>query len=226
MVFLIIMSAFSTFVPQVKAQETYVTIQQAKLPIGLSGVSSVWTGKYIYVFGGAYRPAGVEEDRGVDTIFQYDPFSDTLMQMSAKLPRPTWYTQSFYDGNYIYILEGAILQTSKLEIWRYDLVKDEITVMSAKQPYFVVGGTGVWTGEYLYCFGGYDGYGWRNDIFRYNPKTDTVNVMGAKLPYGISAIPEQKVYDGRSIYIFLGRNRPLASKLTAIPSISLPRVCR
>lgn len=105
----------------------------AQLPSGRSYTSAVWTGSAAYLFGGG-TVCGTYCT--TDQIVRYDPATDTVSVMSAKLPTPRYGTSAVWTGTHAYIFGGvtASTNTEHAQILRYDPVVDQLDVLSATLP--------------------------------------------------------------------------------------------
>lgn len=166
------------------AKSDSIEIQEATLPSSRARASAVWTGEFVYIFGGT----AVVDDTSVrtDEIVRYDPATDTTILMSAKLPTGRKGTSAVWDGQHAYVFGGVDENKSRLdEILRYDPETDSIEIMAATLPTGRHGTAAIWTGDHAYIFGGCgaDLCG-KKEILRYDPTTDTLTVMSAELPVG------------------------------------------
>lgn len=127
--------------------------------------SAVWDGRYAYMFGGEDMAAHHFGPFG--EILRYDPDSDQVTGMQARLPSPRGYTAAAWDGTYAYIFGGAVesgyTAGYTADVVRYDPRLDRAVVvdslpsprigMAAAQvgsSTFLLGGVGpAWTGEVL-----------------------------------------------------------------------------
>jgi hypothetical protein len=87
----------------------------------LYSMSAVWAGSCAYLFG------GYDGYSYYDSILKYDPTSNTLTTMSAKLPTGLKWSSAIWTGNHAYIFGGnQYYDTPTDQILRYDPVTDSI----------------------------------------------------------------------------------------------------
>lgn len=186
-----------------------LAVMGAKLPTRLHGASAVWTGEHAYVFGGI-EMTGVngETTRYLDSVVRYDPATDSIATMTAKLPSGRYLTSAVWDGAYAYVFGGARKTTPEPtdEILRYDPATDTLVVMGAKLPTARAGTAAIWDGTRAYVLGGYDRVTagtYLGQIVRFDPTTDATSVMSATIPRGYGPAA---AYAGRAAYVFGGNN--------------------
>lgn len=169
------------------------------LPTGRTWTAAAAHGDFIYVFGGS-SGLGVL----LDEILRYDPGSDTLTVMEARLPTPRDGMSAVSDGTSIYLFGGATLAGEVADILRYDPSGDTLTLVG-QLPSTRRLTSAVWTGSEAYVFGGVTDQDtrWLDDVLRFRPDTADVDLVG-HLP-GRRAVT-CAVWSGLHAYIFAGRN--------------------
>jgi len=177
---------------------------KSTLPSGRNFTSAVWTGTYVFIFGGAgdCAASGCVQ---LNEIVRYDPTSDSVQVMSATLPgQPEQgnplggpgriQTSAIWDGQNAYIFGGCCGSDQPNDIGhfnsrivRYNPGSDTTTTMSATLPFGRSGTSAVWDGQNAYVFGGM----WcsskttcadTDQIVQYNPAADASGVKTATLP--------------------------------------------
>lgn len=167
------------------------------LPDPVCDMPAIWTGTYAYVFGGYMAPSQTS-----DKIVRYDPSTDTITVMNAKLPTygfPVYSMSAVWDGNYAYLFGGY----GSDDILKYDPTNDQITTTNAHLPTATKWTSAVWTGQYAYIFGGRHSSGVTNQIVKYDPIADYATPVSATLPENVMAT--SAVWTGSHAYIFGGR---------------------
>lgn len=186
------------------ARADQVSVMGATLPGSRSGMSAVWDGANVYVFGGLGYLR-------YDQIVRYNPATDTTTTMNAVLPTGRSALTAVWDGSNAYVFGGYGYDTTcscdrqMSQIVRYNPSTNAVTTMGATLPIGRAGASAVWDGTNVYVFGGLHGSlgsPGLTDIVRYNPATDTVTTMGAALPTGSHSA--SAIWDGTSAYIFGG----------------------
>ncbi|MFN2610071.1 MAG: hypothetical protein ABR507_04250 [Actinomycetota bacterium] len=191
-----------------------VTTMAATLPDDRGFTNAVWSGKYAYILsGGTYAtaPEGLWLIPGIGnsgygtpaylswgySISRYDPATDTLTVMNAKLWDSTGTTSAVWANGYVYVFDlppaqGAHYSNGTVGIdveaqyqngtmspnvelgkafWRiarYDPATDSVTEMSAKMDRYWR--SAIFDGNFVYLFGGHDETWWRTAIVRYSLK--------------------------------------------------------
>ena len=133
------------------------------------GTTSIFDGKHIYIFGGR------DFDDFYDSILRFDPKTEEITTMKAKLPEPTVGAAAVWTGEYIYFFGGSwggILPKKYDRILRYDPEKDNITTMNSTLTYGRSGLAATFDGESIYVIGGSDGKQFSRDVFKYFPKNN------------------------------------------------------
>lgn len=197
-----------------------VVVAGATLPTGRRDTAAVWDGRYAYVFGGQ---ADQGPDYGyLDDILRYDPATDAVSRMAARLPTPRAGMVAVWDGQAAWLLGGVwkhdVLDpstgrirtvTEYLEdIVRYDPASNSVITAPARLPVGRGAASGVWDGKGVLVFGGLNASTgvarYLDDIVRFDPLSGTAAAMGATLPTGRDAAPA--VWDGAVAYVFGGYN--------------------
>ena len=73
----------------------------ATLPTSRIFTSAVWDDKYAYIFGGQANETDLDE------ILRYNPSTDTLQTLPAKLPFRTEASMAIWNGSAAYIFGGG-----------------------------------------------------------------------------------------------------------------------
>lgn len=87
-----------------------VTLLTTRLPQPLQGASAVWSGRFIYIFGG----------EGSDQILQFDPTDESITILDDRLPAELYFSAAFWDGRSAYIVGGSTASAPSAQILRYD----------------------------------------------------------------------------------------------------------
>jgi Ca2+-binding RTX toxin-like protein len=181
----------------------------------LYSMSAVWAGNCAYLFG------GYDGYAYYDSILKFDPTSNQVTTMSARLPTPSKWSSAVWTGNYAYVFGGnQYYDTPTNQILRYDPTTDTITTIIAGLPQKVFFTSAVWTGAYAYIFGGnLDPSGTVTDkIFQFDPASETSTTVKEALPSarrGTSA-----VWNGQCAFIFGGDTWPPQAFLNEIVKFS------
>lgn len=181
-----------------------LTVMNATLPSGRAETASAWDGRHAYVFGGISYGLGWTLS---DEILRYDPSTDTLTTMRARLPYGLAGASAVWSGEYAYVFGGRAPRAqggSNLSdlIFRYDPVHDEISTMGARLPQGRDLASAVWDGRSALLFGGEMGDTYSAEILRYDPATDRVTTMLATLPS--ARMGSSAVWDGHAALVFGG----------------------
>lgn len=200
------------------------TVANARLTAGgLTGTSAVWDGRdrpdagcpggCAYVFGGI-QPGNRNYK---DTILRYNPTTDTIATMSAKLPTPRSYTGAVWNGTHAFLLGGCCGSLDGAhdrnfrDVLVYDPVADVARLSAAQVPSVSPGAydfpSGFWDGRYLYIYGGSTRleavpFG----IYRFDPQTDTAVDLQVAVPNAWNSVSAG--WDGRAGYFFGGCHAP------------------
>ncbi len=132
-------------------------ILPVKLPHVRAHTSAVWDGKNAYIFGGGYINETFEYEF-LDDILKFDPATNKIAIMEAKLPSPRAYTSAIWDGHNAYVFGGETRINGSVvyldEVVRYNPLADEVAVLPQRLPTPREGTVAVWTGSVAYVFGG------------------------------------------------------------------------
>lgn len=93
-----------------------VTLLSTKLPQRLSFASAVWSGRFIYIFGGGLEPGPLLADQ----ILRFDPTDESITVLPDRLPAPWSAGDAFWDGHSAYIVGGSTAGGPSNQILRYD----------------------------------------------------------------------------------------------------------
>lgn len=186
-------------------------------PSGMpGGAASVWTGRYLYTFGGIV----CHDETCVPTtaIHRVDPASGLASLMSARLPGAAVLPSAVWSGRYAYVFGGYCEGEPCADgagIVRYDPLLDTVETMKAELPSPRAATYAIWapipTPECPagcgYVFGGCCSA--NNEIVRYDPIADHVSVAAAfpsNSAGGRWSAPA--VWSGRYAYVFGGVTCP------------------
>jgi len=150
------------FEPVTSAETVPVEILPVKLPHVRAHTSAVWDGKNAYIFGGWY--INVTRVEFLDDILKFNPATNELTTMQARLPTARAYTSAIWDGSNAYIFGGQtrLINESEItldEIVRYNPSTDEVSILPQRLPSPRHATVAVWNGSAAYIFGGRDGIG-------------------------------------------------------------------
>jgi len=203
-------------------------IRPARYPSIISDLSCVEDSatNQIYCFGGVFR-AGTDKPQ-TDLIVKYDPLTDTLTPLEARLPTirdglscvESSATQKIYClGGYWQEFEctqmeewgcvaGTVYPHYIDDILEFDPGTGNITTRPVQLPpsaarteFSCVEDSSTQT---IYCFGGSDSSGRKDQIFSYDPATDTVTIQSATLPSPRSSLSCVQDSSTGKIYCFGG----------------------
>lgn len=197
-----------------------VRVMGGVLPTARSETSAVWDPRNrprvgcrqgcAYIFGG--QENGPCCTHFLSDIVRYNPATDTVAVMSARLPDIRGYTSAVFDGTYVYAFGGYRAACSTVcvefdEIVRYDPVADVAVVMDARLPSTRSWTSAVWDGRHAYVLGGTDysrssSRPYLDEIVRYDPIADRAELMSSRLPSPRSRT--SAVWAGSSAYVFGG----------------------
>jgi len=131
-----------------------------RLPHVRAHTSAVWDGKNAYIFGGGYINKTLRYEF-LDDILKFNPATNEIAMMEAKLPSPRAYTSAIWDGHNAYIFGGRTTTNGSVtyldEVVRYNPLADEVSVLPQSLPTPREGSVAVWTGSAAYIFGGRNG---------------------------------------------------------------------
>lgn len=164
---------------------TSAVILQVKLPHVRADSSAVWDGKDAYIFGGWYVDE-LNQAQYLDDIVRFNPDTNEVVTMNAKLPTRRAFTSAVWDGRYAYVFGGQseLVNGTGIdldEIVRYDPSTDTMQVLPVKLPFGTEAAMAVWTGSEAYIFGG-------GDIFHGGNLRDNIVMM--------SVTPESNQWSG------------------------------
>jgi hypothetical protein len=172
-------------------------VLSSKLPTPRYGTSTVWDGRYAFIFGGV-------QSQPTDQIVRYDSVTGGVQILSGRLPSSRWSTSAVFDGSrYAYVFGGSRVPLASQvdEIVRFDTTTGAVDVLPGRLPTSRWGTSAVWTGSVAYVFGGRQDNISKADIVRFDPATGLAATVGS-LPaprFGTSA-----VWDGTYAYILGG----------------------
>lgn len=171
-----------------------LTVMSARLPCVVS--TAAWLNGAAYLF----CDINSTDDTFDDAVLRYDPTSDSLTMMKARIPTARTGMSSAAAGRYIYLFGGGPRYFRLTpDILRYDPVADVLQVMSAQLPTGLYWTSAVWDGQAIYVVAGYP---WNDRILRYDPASEVVTVVKSRLARAKDSTGS--VWDGRYIYILGG----------------------
>lgn len=173
---------------------------------GGTGTSAVWNGQYAFIFGGISLSDGSFKDH----ILRYDPATNGITTMAAKLPTPRAYTSAVLMGAEIYLFGGLNGLSQSAQILRYSPATDTLQVMPHTLPTVRYGTAAVAFGGSAYVIGGSSG---ASQIVRYTPGSAPVVVTSSLVPGRSDA---SAFYDGSSIHILGGLQEGAGARLDLI----------
>lgn len=184
---------------KIDTRDRAVELARVELPAPRALTSAVWAGRYAYIFGGDDGP--LQRGNTSDDIVRYDPASDTVRTMEAKLPEALAATSAVWTGEYVYLFGGYNYRNqARGKIYRYDPATDTIAEMGATLSQARWGSSAAWDGRYAYVFGGRGWTAMYDQIDRYDPEEDTVTRSTTKMPYYLTSA----VWDGHNVLLFGG----------------------
>jgi hypothetical protein len=171
---------------------------------GGMGMSAIWNGKAVYLFGGKTSSESIEEAYS-DDVLEYTLLGSSVVV--AKLPHAMAGSSAIWDGTNAYIFGGMYVDNSSQihysdEIVRFNPDTNEVVTMNATLPTARALTSAVWDGRYAYVFGGQSNGTDLDEILRYDPSTDILQVLPVKLPFNSEA--SMAVWNGSAAYIFGG----------------------
>ena len=175
------------------------TTMSATLPGSRANLSTAWTGRYAYIFGG---DASTNYSTSVTSqIVRYDPAADATVVMPTRLPTARAGMGVAWDGTYVYLFGGYDYNNREVsEILRYHPATDTIETMGGRLSQSRWLASAVFDGTNFYVFGGRGFWNQYDRIDRYSPSTDTVTAMNSKL----RLFDTSAVWDGHNALIFGG----------------------
>ncbi|MEA3144541.1 MAG: hypothetical protein QOG31_1865 [Thermoplasmata archaeon] len=114
------------------------------------GSDAVWTGQYIYFFGGT--AAGVS---GTTAIHRFDPATNSIALMQGRTDSVES-KRSCWDGRFIFSFGGANAVGPTDTISKYDVAADTLTIMAGKLPTSRSQGGAFYYQNHCYYMGGSD----------------------------------------------------------------------
>lgn len=162
------------------------------LPQSEYGMASVWTGQYIYLFGGDYPSS--------NKIQRFDPVTETLVTMPSVLPVSGGQGGAGWDGQHAFLFapDGG----AQNMIIRYTPANGSIDIMNAHWPSSHGYNTAVWTGSRFLIFGSY----LTDEIWIYDPVNDSLAQSTQHLP--TARYDSASAWTGRYAYVFGGLGGP------------------
>lgn len=180
-----------------------ITTATSRLPEPANSQTSVWDGRYAYVFGGIGNGAHPDFNyRTLHSVVRYDPVADTVQLMSAKVAGGAE-KSAVWTGSHAYII-GGLGRPGCTLIERYDPGEDEVSRPEACLPEaFAYGPAAAWDGRFVYVLGGYCCGTYARTVYRYDPSLDRAEAMEAELPLNLRGAAA--VWDGHNVFVFEGR---------------------
>lgn len=154
------------------------------------------TGK-IYLFGGRL----MHDPWWTDRIVRFDPATQTVETLGARLPSPRGYAAAAWIAGKAYIFGGDGPAGDVDDILVYDPATDSVADTGAVLPFQRYAASAVSTGSFAWIFGGFgSGVGYTGQIVKYVPSTNAVTFnFNAPLPSprGFTAA----AWDGRTAWV-------------------------
>lgn len=179
--------------------------------------TAVWTGRYVFLFGGS----PFEETS--DSVLRFDPVSNTVVPMTSHLPTPREAMSGVWSGDTIYLFGGNTGASFTLldDIVAYHPSSDTLEVLHARLPTPRTRTSAVWDGQAAYIFGGLDASGARDEILRFDPSAQTVGALSFTLPSARWAT--SAAWDGCEALVFGGETGfpgPKTDEIVAITPLA------
>jgi len=194
-----------------------VTGVPARLPVATAYAAAVWTGTYVYLFGGI-GGTGTE-------IIRFDPATNAVGLLSSRLPSPIALASAVWTGSEAYILGGASGATAagpaSMQIVRFDPVTEVATVVPTALLVPFAYGAAFWDGSAAYTLGGAlapNGGAGHAAIQRFDPVQQAVTFAG-DLPSG--NVAHSAVWDGSLAYVLGGYGADSAGIVSFDPASGL-----
>lgn len=205
---------------------------------GRAGAGAVWTGQYVFLFGGTTGGAATAPSGTTNDILRYNPDQDTIETMNATLPTRRTDVAAAWDGTHVYLFGGQKDSTNpdsppyaEDDILRYNPETDTLTNMSETLPSGRWGSSAVYDGSDIYIFGGAQGWGQDgsvqdphthlNEILKYDIDNETITTMNATFADGhhymagisdgddpLDPYNSSRSFNGTFIYLFGGHHGP------------------
>ncbi|MHB8572871.1 MAG: Kelch repeat-containing protein [Candidatus Dormibacteria bacterium] len=152
----------------------------ATLPFPLSGAAAVYTGTYIYLFGGWWYDSTTGAHYSAN-VFRFDPTTHALNLDSAVLPTPMYQMSIAWSGTYAYMFGGTVYSAGtpapSAAILRFDPATDTVITTPTVFDAAVTGTSAVWAGNYAYIFGGELVGQDVDSVIRFDPAQPTVSTV-------------------------------------------------
>lgn len=177
----------------------------AELETGLYYTTGVWTGRYVYVFGGCNEGQnGPYWGCPTGRIVKYDPLQDQVAVLGQALPAPVDAAASIWTGQYAYIFGGCSpgWGCASNHVMRFDPSTETAVDLGPILPTRIMFEAAVWDGTRAYLFGGGDGSAMYSSIYAFDPATLTTTLQAAVLPQATHMMAA--VLAGGSVYLFGG----------------------
>lgn len=141
------------------------SLMNARFPVYLGWSSAVWDPRptagcasgCAYIFGGWDGNTTSPTFGPVDTIYRYNPATDTLSTMHGHLPTARYDSVAAFDGTRAYVLGGNVGggHVSNEVDW-YDPITDTVGIANVTLPKYNDEASGVWADGRALIFGGGD----------------------------------------------------------------------
>lgn len=205
-------------------------VMSARLPTSTLGMSAIYDGSDIYLFGGRVL------DVPSNAIYKYSPLEDSFTKMKSVLPMPLSDTSAIWDGSNAYIFGG---QTMNAFVWNQDLYavntdlilkfspSDDLLLPSTSRlAHALHDSTAVWTGDTAILFGGQaraalgsPATSTSNFIYRFKPSSGQSTTSLKKLPEARRS--SYAAWTGSAAYVFGGFSiRDVGGQPSAASSIA------
>lgn len=153
------------------------------LPSPRTETSAVWTGRYVYIFGGSgpFSPTDREHPGPVQNqILRYDPLNDDIHLMDTKVP-PMASTTAIWTGDAAYIFGGSgFVWPPSCSVYKYDPSSGVVTPVDVyDEEACRYDSKAVLTGGLGYVFGGTTTtFSPSFCAHEFNPETERTSVGG------------------------------------------------
>lgn len=168
------------------------------------GLSAVWTGKEVFLFGGEdCTPANPwTKCTKSAQILRYDAESDRLTVARATLPTARTGTSAVWMGGKAYVFGGLGDQGPLTEIISYDPITDTASTVSKTLPVALAGTSAVAANSRAYIIGGSLPSGLSDRIYEFDPAAQSIKGLATRLP--TARTETSAVWDGNHVLIFGG----------------------
>ncbi len=155
----------------------------ARLPEGRMAPVSAWNGTHAFILGGDGCLGDRLGDASCRDILRYDPQTDEVETMDARLPEGLWGMTGAWNGTHVLITGGR----DNRAVLAYHPPTDTLETLDLELPRTLQGPAAAWADGALWVYGGQvrgdDGTREATDtILRVDPDAGTVREVGVELP--------------------------------------------